>query len=242
MRMEYMVCVNHELSEEQTMPRAYDRNDVQAMLRIPNTRCSSGIRNRAILETLWQAGLRLQELVDLRPADLDLEQGRLYVTHGKGDKSRHVYFEPSLEAPLQRWLEIRPRSPWLFCTLQGEKLEPRYIQAMVDRVARKAGVQAKVDELDSGRDRWLWHPHALRHACSQEWQRQGKPLRVIQKQLGHARVDTTQRYTEVSDDEVQGYFRDRDAADQTVTMSEKQLQRLVDAAVRKALKQQSRDA
>jgi integrase len=109
------------------------------------------------------------------------------VRHGKGDRSRIVGIDPAAASLLGRWIEVRgargiPRSAPLFCTLGGRRLHDRYVRALLPRLARRAGIEKRV------------HPHGLRHTHAAELAREGVPVNVIQAQLGHRSLATTDRY------------------------------------------------
>jgi site-specific recombinase XerD len=109
------------------------------------------------------------------------------VLHGKGDRRRTVGVDPGAQAIVSRWIDRRkrlrpPRSAPLFCTLDGNRLHPSYVRTLLPRLAGKAGVEKRV------------HPHGLRHTMAFELMMEGVPVPIIQRQLGHASLATTQRY------------------------------------------------
>lgn len=144
-------------------------------------------RDRAILELLYGAGLRVAEAAALDLGDLDFDSGLVHVRHGKGDKERRVPMGAAAAAALQAWLAERPASeePAVFLGRRGGRLSDRVIR----RVVSEAGAAGGLPDL---------HPHALRHACATHMLDAGADLRAIQEQLGHATLSTTQRYTQVS--------------------------------------------
>jgi len=152
------------------------------------------LRNRVILETLYRAGLRIQELCDLAPADVNLKKGILYVQEGKNDRDRKIPFGEELQCWFKRWIEVRPQgAEYLFCTARGGQLDTRQVRAMVERVSNKSGVF-----IQSGKKQKPVWPHALRHTCATNWLDQGLNIREVQELLGHEVVSTTMRYTHVS--------------------------------------------
>jgi site-specific recombinase XerD len=109
------------------------------------------------------------------------------VLRGKGDKARVVGLDEGAWAVLQRWLDRRKdlgisSRRTLFCTLDGNPLKPAYVRALLPRLARKAGIEKRV------------HAHGLRHTHAFELANEGLPLHVIQQQLGHSSLATTDRY------------------------------------------------
>ncbi len=161
--------------------------EVRALLRACSARAPTGIRNRALIAVLYRGGLRISEALALLPKDVDSEQGALTVLHGKGDRRRAVGMDPAAFALLERWLDRRRaiglsgRRP-VFCTLAGEPLDSSYVRRLLPRLAAKAGVEKRV------------HPHGLRHAHAAELAAEGVPVNVVQQQLGHGSLATTDRY------------------------------------------------
>lgn len=153
-------------------------------------RGTTGLRARALIVTLWRAGLRVGEALALRPKDVDLASGTVRVLHGKGDRDRTVALDREAAEILARWsdrrreLGITDARP-LFCTVtapRGGYLGDAWVRAVLRRLARKAGIEKRV------------HPHGLRHTFAQDLALEGKSLLVIQQALGHQRVSTTALY------------------------------------------------
>lgn len=160
--------------------KVLERSEASALLAAPNTRCPTGLRNRAMLELMYRAGLRVGEVCALKEVDVDWERGSLTVRDGKsGD--RRVELDERAAGWIRTWLASarRPGSAHVFCTLRGTALSTRYVEAMVDREARKAGIERHV------------HPHMLRHTFATEYSEDGGPLPDLQRILGHAHASTT---------------------------------------------------
>ncbi len=198
------------------LPDVLDPEEVERLLEaIPcppgasdSQRARSAIRDRALLELLYAAGLRIGEALGLDVDDLSLEGGYVRVI-GKGDRERLVPVgEPALDA-LERWLsEARP--PWaakargsstgawaaragapdrggpLFVSSRGTRLGRMAAWRVVQRAADAAGLAAHVT------------PHTLRHSFATHLLEGGADLRVVQELLGHASIDTTQLYTHLT--------------------------------------------
>ena len=162
-------------------------DEVTALIKACSNRAPTGIRNRALITSLYRGGLRLAEALALAPKDFDLNRGTITVLHGKGDRRRTVGIDPGAVAIVGRWvdrrmaLELGRGSP-LFCTLDGKALHPSYVRTLLPRLATKVGIDKRV------------HPHGLRHTMAFELMMEGVPVPIIQKQLGHANLATTQRY------------------------------------------------
>ena len=161
--------------------------EVQALLRACSSRASTGIRNRALIVTLWRGGLRISEALALYPKDIDAERSTLRVLHGKGDRSRTIGLDPEALAIIEKWIERRGkigltgRHP-LFCTLRGNRVSPVYVRNLLRRIAVKVHILKRV------------HPHGLRHTHAFELANEGTPVHIIQQQLGHSSLATTDRY------------------------------------------------
>ncbi len=162
-------------------------DEVSALMRQCSPAAPTGIRNRALIAVMYRAALRIDEALSLQPANVDPVSGTLRVMHGKGDKARTVYIDDGGMALIQRWMDARaklslPRGAPLFCTLGGGKMSDRYARAMLHRIAARAGVEKRV------------HPHLLRHSWAHDRAMAGVPSVVIQAQLGHEHLSTTDVY------------------------------------------------
>jgi len=154
----------------------------------------AGLRDRALLELLYAAGLRVSELTGLSLEDLDLRSGIVRVL-GKGSKERLVPFGRKALDALRRWIEgsteLRrkaDRSEAVFLNLRGGRLTDRSVRRILNRRLAEAAIHARIS------------PHALRHSFATHLLGAGADLRSIQELLGHSSLSTTQRYTHVSTD------------------------------------------
>ena len=161
--------------------------EVNTLLKQCGSQCSTGIRNRALIVTLWRAGLRISEALGLLPKDIDAAQCTIRVLKGKNKKSRVVGIDPSAISVIQRWLDRRiglgigTRSP-VFCTLKGSPIATAYVRNLMKRLSRAAGITKRV------------HAHGLRHTCASELLEERTNIGEISKQLGHSDISTTARY------------------------------------------------
>ncbi len=148
-------------------------------------------KHKALLLTLYGAGLRISEALNLRPADIDGGRMFIHVRGGKGNKDRMVKLSPQLLIVLRDyWRECRPvAGGWLFPQTRdpGRAMDPATADRIVARAARRAGITRRVS------------PHTLRHCYATHLLEAGTDLRSIQMLLGHANLKTTARYTHVSD-------------------------------------------
>lgn len=160
-------------------------DEVHAIIAGCSTKAPTGIRNRAMLTLLYRSGLRVSEVLALRPSDVNLDAHTVRVLHGKGNKATTRGFHPSATDALARWLDTRKgmtgRGP-LFCTLAGRPLQAQYVRLMLHRLAAAANVEKRV------------HPHGLRHTFAWELEQAGVPVSVISALLGHSSIAVTARY------------------------------------------------
>lgn len=176
------------------LPRHLTVDEVFALLDRISDEEFTGARDRAILELLYAAGLRVGELARLDLDDIDLAGGLVRVL-GKGRKERIVPFGSKAASALRRWLvsaaTIRRKGGGgeaLFLNARGGRLTDRSVRRILDRRLQEAAIQARVS------------PHALRHSFATHLLGAGADLRAIQELLGHSSLSTTQRYTHVGVD------------------------------------------
>ena len=147
-----------------------------------------GRRLRGLIVILWRAGLRIQEALSLAEADLDHRRGALLVRRGKGGRRREVGMDAWAWEQLHQWLELRVEFPVgpLFCVINGPTRGRHWSSAAARADLRRTAVAAGV--------RRRFAPHQLRHAHAVELAREGMPLIVIQRQLGHSNLGITSIY------------------------------------------------
>jgi site-specific recombinase XerD len=168
-------------------PEVLSEDEVKSLIRACSNRAPTGIRNRALIVVLYRSGLRLSEALALKSKDINPNTGAITVLHGKGDRKRVVGLDQGSMAIVMRWVDTRSamgingRSR-LFCTLDGRPLHASYVRTLLHRLGAKAGIEKRV------------HPHALRHSMAFDLMWEGVPVPLIQAQLGHASLATTQRY------------------------------------------------
>jgi integrase/recombinase XerC len=180
-----------------SLPNVVSVDDCFALLDAPSRRTAPGLRDRAILEMLYGAGLRVSELTGLDVGDLSPDFVRV---RGKGSKERIVPLVAkariALEAYLARRADLRPEDDALFLNRRGGRLTSRSVARHLDKYARIAATRRHV------------HPHALRHSFATHLLDMGADLRGIQELLGHASLSTTQRYTHVSSEHLLQIYED----------------------------------
>lgn len=174
------------------LPTTLSAAEVARLLESPPTDTPHGLRDRAMLELMYGSGLRVSELITLRTADLDLRAG-LVRPIGKGDKERQVPLGDESKAALATYMtKARPvllrnksPSPALFVTEQGGPMTRQRFWSLIEGYAQDAQIAKRVT------------PHTLRHSFATHLLAGGADVRAIQEMLGHASVETTQRYTRV---------------------------------------------
>ena len=176
-----------------TLPKALSESEVEALLKAPDTNTPVGLRNRAMVEVMYAAGLRVSELVKLPAVAVNLRQGVLRVM-GKGSKERLVPMGEEAQHWLEKYLnEARPALAGkrnivpLFLDRTGEALSRQQFWNIVKKLAVDAGLESK-----------RVSPHGLRHSFATHLLNHGADLRALQMLLGHASLSTTQIYTLVA--------------------------------------------
>jgi integrase/recombinase XerC len=176
----------------QRLPKYLTVAEVEALLAAPDPSTPRGLRDRAIVEVLYAAGLRVSELVGLDLGDVDLAQAQVRVL-GKGGKERIGLLGRPAVRTLRAYLESgrpallgkRPTQA-LWLNHRGGRLSTRGVAMMLSQAGKQAGIRTPV------------FPHILRHSFATHLLDGGADLRVVQELLGHADLATTQIYTHVS--------------------------------------------
>jgi integrase/recombinase XerD len=186
------------LSEEETSALLENQAPAGTALNPSRFTQALALRDRAMLEVLYAAAMRVSELVDVRVEDTKLDLGYMLVS-GKGDKERIVPLGAPSQQALRTYLrEARPllagnkHIPELFLARGGHKLTRERIWMIVDRASKAAGRHAS--------------PHMLRHSAATHMVSHGADLRTVQTVLGHADISTTQVYTHVALDHLQQVY------------------------------------
>jgi len=171
---------------EKKLPVILSKEEVKALLEAPRN-----LGHRAILATMYGAGLRVSEVTNLKVCDLDRDRKVIWVRGGKGHKDRQVMLsDPLREVLAAYWRGKRP-TEWLFPGgIPGQPLSTATLFRMCRKAASKAGITKPV------------HPHSLRHAFATHLLDEGVNLVVIQTLLGHLHLKTTARYLHVTESTV----------------------------------------
>jgi integrase/recombinase XerD len=183
------------------LPRTLSIDDAGALVESPDLSASEGLRDRAMLELLYAAGLRASECLALTLEDLNVTAGYVTAT-GKGSRQRLV----PVGAQALRWVEryvstsrpgvVRRSDPGiLFHNRYGRPLSRQSLWSVIKRAARRAGLRSAVS------------PHTLRHSFASHLLERGADLRSVQAMLGHADIATTQIYTHLPSSAVRAMYR-----------------------------------
>lgn len=183
-----------ELPHWRRLPRALlNQEQARRLVAHPDPDTLRGKRSRAVLELLYGTGIRVSECERLDVHDVDLAQGHVFIRDGKGRKDRVVPLVGRAAEAVDVYLrEARPellkdpRETALFLTRRGARVSVKSLQYLVRMNARAAEIPVPVT------------PHALRHGCATHLLQGGADVRHVQKLLGHASIETTALYTEVT--------------------------------------------
>lgn len=180
--------------KRRTLPVALTVNEVNNLLEQPDTKKNLGLRDRALLETLYATGIRVSELINLKFTDLH-EELRLVKVFGKGSKERLIpisevaltwidSYKEKVRDPLI--LKIGKNTNFIFLNSRGSSLTRQAVWQIIKHYCKMAGIQKNVT------------PHTLRHTFATHLLENGADLRVVQEILGHSDISTTQIYTNLS--------------------------------------------
>jgi integrase/recombinase XerC len=172
------------------LPRFLSGEEIGRLLGAPEANAPGGLRDRAILELMYSAGLRVRELVTLDDGDLDLEDGTVRV-RGKGRRERLGIVGRHARGALEAWLAVRPpstrsRGRPLFTNRFGGRLSVRGVARLLEKHLKTAGLTGRAS------------PHTLRHSFATHLLDAGADIRSVQELLGHKSLVTTQIYTHVT--------------------------------------------
>jgi len=174
------------------LPQSLSVEEVERLVEAPEAKKPLGLRDKAMLETLYATGMRVSELVSVKLNDLNLQTGYI-VTYGKGSKERIVPIGETATAYITGYINsARPvllkgrSSEHLFITARGKRLTRQTFWVIIKKYALLAGIPINKAK-----------PHTIRHSFATHLLERGADLRAIQTMLGHADISTTQIYTHV---------------------------------------------
>lgn len=173
------------------LPNCLTVEEVELLLNAPNIEKPDGLRDRAMLETMYASGLRVSELLALEKGRINFKKAIITV-FGKGAKERKVPLGDFAIEYIQKYdKEVRKLNPgkdskYLFLNRYGEPLSRQYFFKQIKKYALEAGIETPIS------------PHTLRHCFATHLLENGAQLRAVQEMLGHANIATTQIYTHIS--------------------------------------------
>jgi len=171
------------------LPEFLTRDEISRILALPDTSTKLGMRDKAMLELLYAAGLRVSELIQMKVLDYDAQVGILRV-FGKGAKERLVPIHYTAQGVLNRYLEnnrpaFKPAEDYMFLNRSGKGLTRQGVWKMIKKFAEKAGIKRSIS------------PHTFRHSFATHLLEGGADLRTVQLLLGHSDISATEIYTHI---------------------------------------------
>ena len=187
---------------DRKLPHFLNKADVERLLAVPPADTALGLRDRAILETLYSAGLRVSELVGLELDDLDLGDG-VATVRGKGKRERLALVGDAAKDAISQWLVARTallegigrRSEAVFLNRNATRLSTRSVGRLLVKYLKQTGLDPRTT------------PHTLRHTFATHMLDAGADIRGVQELLGHKNLTTTQIYTHVTTQRLQDSYR-----------------------------------
>lgn len=189
--------------KERRLPTALSQAEMNRLLEQPNTKRKLGIRDRAILETLYATGMRVSELINLELQDLHDNLGLVRVL-GKGEKERLIPISPVALNWIKKYenevrdpliLQVGKSDKHIFLNNRGKKITRQAIWQMIKKYCQMAAINKDVT------------PHTLRHTFATHLLENGADLRVVQEILGHSDISTTQIYTNLSQKQILNVYQ-----------------------------------
>jgi len=189
------------MSKNRKIPVVLDQDEIKALKEAPRTRYKSGKRDKAIIWLVLNTGLRVDEVINLKPGNIDLKKKIVTLDHAKKDSFGSVVFNSDdVVRLIKDWLKIRPKSEWLFCTITeekkiadkggitrpGNKISRQYLTGMVKRYAKKAGITKRIGF------------HVLRHTYATWLYIDKHDIEIVRHQLRHKSINTTTIYTQTA--------------------------------------------
>jgi integrase/recombinase XerD len=183
------------------VPDTLSINEVEALIAQPNVHDTQGVRDRAILETLYATGMRVSEAVNLKKDNINVDIGFLRCI-GKGKKERIIPLGKKAIASINRYLQVsRPKllkskeSEFLFVSRFGNKISRQSFWKIIKKYAKLAHIKKPIK------------PHTLRHSFATHLLEHGADLRSVQEMLGHSDISTTQIYTHINKDRLKSVHK-----------------------------------
>lgn len=186
--------------KEKKLPNYLEFNEYEILIDSIDDSDEFGVRNKLIIEFLYNTGLRVSELSNVKLTDISESERKIKVL-GKGNKERIVYFGDYAKEFLDEYLAIArlkllkgKRCDYLFINNKSSKLTVRGIEQILDKVVTNASIKHKIS------------PHTLRHTFATHLLNEGADLKSVQELLGHSSLSTTQIYTHVSNERLRNVY------------------------------------
>ena len=181
-----------KFTRRKKLPVVLEPEEAQRIIKQPNRRYITGIRNKAIILVMLNIGLRISEIVNLKPGSINITSRKLRIINGKGGVDRDLIVPAGIEETLRQWKGRKPKgTKYFFTTIKGGQLSKRYLCDMIKRYGRKAKIDKNIS------------PHTLRHTYATQYYRQTKDIETLRRILGHADISTTTIYITLGNSDVE---------------------------------------
>ena len=173
----------HRAKREKTLPDVLSKEEIKSFLAV----ASVDIRFYCMYSILYSAGLRINELLSLKPDDIDVSRSLIHVRQGKGKKDRYTLLSKPLVGKLSDYRERYNPETWLFERETGVQFSESIVSKKLKEIALEAGITKRV------------YPHLFRHSFATHLIEQGTDLKIVQELLGHNNIKTTEVYVHIAD-------------------------------------------
>ena len=173
----------HRAKREKTLPDVLSKEEIKSFLAV----ASVDIRFYCMYSILYSAGLRINELLSLKPDDIDVSRSLIHVRQGKGKKDRYTLLSKPLVGKLSEYRERYNPETWLFERETGVQFSESIVSKKLKEIALEAGITKRV------------YPHLFRHSFATHLIEQGTDLKIAQELLGHNNIKTTEVYVHIAD-------------------------------------------
>ena len=203
------------MNQTRRVPSVLNSYEQLILLKQPNSKAPTGLRNLCLLSMMLKLGLRVSEVINIQNENIDWEKGKIFIKASGAARERILWIEQAELDMLEKWHRVKPEgSKYFFSTLDGSKLKDRYVREMVKRLARKAGISKDV------------YPHLLRYTFAADLIRETNDIKLLQEALGHRDISTTQAYTSILfEKEKEPCFSDRPIRRSGIPVSEDEQRR-----------------
>lgn len=168
---------------ERTLPDVLSKEEIKSIL----DATGPDIRLFCMFSLLYSAGLRISELLDLKPHDINVSRSLIRVRQGKGRKDRYTLLSKPLVRKLTEYAKLYKPQEWLFERYKGEPFTESIVSKKLKEAAKEAGITKRV------------YPHLLRHSFATHLIEQGTDLKIVKELLGHNQLKTTEMYVHIAD-------------------------------------------